>query len=456
MLVFRIGDNSSKIIPHKVPNFSKSPPVFRMSKFIYGIDFGTSNSALVILETETNQIVKLFTVPSLLFFPELKNRTDSLQYLVGHEAVEGYVESRMKGRFMKSIKKVLPNKSFVNTIIGNKSFRAEDLVSLILIYLKKQADDFLGENITTAVIGRPVVFDENPEKDALAQKRLAQAAKIAGFEEFYFQLEPIGAAFTYERSIKNEQLVLVGDFGGGTSDFSLMRLNPDAINRANRQADMIDQGGIYIGGDSFDSDIMWHRGTPHFGRGVKEEINKGKPIDLPLSYFHNICSWERMNFLDTLRMRISINKSYNFSGKDYRVKNLLTLIEDNLGYVLFKEIEKTKIELTSVDLAEFSFDENGISFSEKIAIQDFENEIIQKNLDSIDAYMLSFLDKNQVKPSEIDVVFMTGGTSMVRPLRNRFISCFGEAKIKSGDNFNSVATGLAYSYKVLVDNSLMV
>lgn len=420
-----------------------------MSRFIYGIDFGTSNSTLVILETETNKIVKLFTVPSLLFFPELKNRTESLQYLVGHAAVESYVESRMKGRFMKSIKKVLPNKSFVNTIIGNKSFRAEDLVSLILIYLKNQADEFVGENITTAVIGRPVVFDENPEKDALAQKRLAQAATIAGFKEFYFQLEPIGAAFTYERNIRSEQLVLVGDFGGGTSDFSLMRLNPNAINKANRQADMIAQGGIYIGGDSFDSDIMWHRGTPHFGRGVKEEINKGKPIDLPLSYFHNICSWERMNFLDTLRMRISINKSYNFSGKDYRVKNLLTLVEDNLGYVLFKEIEKTKVELTSAEFAEFAFDEHEISFKEQISIQDFENEIIQKNLNSIDTYMLEFLDKNRVKPTDIDVVFMTGGTSMVRPLRERFVGHFGEGKIESGDNFNSVAMGLAYSFKIL-------
>lgn len=423
-----------------------------MSKFIYGIDFGTSNSTLVILETETNKIVKLFTVPSLLFFPEVQNRNEQRPHLVGQLAVEGYVESRMKGRFMKSIKKVLPNKSFVNTIIGNKSFRAEDLVSLILIYLKKQADEFVGQDVTTAVIGRPVVFDENPEKDALAQKRLAMAAQIAGFREFYFQLEPIGAAFTYERNIKNEQLVLVGDFGGGTSDFSLMKLNPAAVNNAERQADMIAQGGIYIGGDSFDSDIMWHRGTPHFGRGVKEEINKGKPIDLPLSYFHSICSWERMNFLDTLRMRISINKSYNFSGKDYRVKNLLTLIEDNLGYVLFKEIEKTKIELATAETSEFAFDQHGITFSEKITIEEFSEEIIQKDLNSIDTYMLDFLAKNQVKLSDIDVVFLTGGTSMVRPLRERFVQHFGSDKIKSGDNFNSVAMGLAYSYKVLAGN----
>lgn len=420
-----------------------------MSKYIYGIDFGTTNSALAILETETNNLVKLFTIPSLLFFPEPTKPKEQVVPTVGNEAISLYVQNRMRGRFMKSIKKVLPNKSFIDTKIGSKSYRAEDLVALILINLKKQADDFIGENITTAVIGRPVVFDENPEKDALAQERLSKAAQIAGFDSFFFQMEPIGAAFTYERQIEKQELVLVADFGGGTSDFSLMRLNPDAIHQADRQADMLAQGGIYIGGDSFDSDIMWHKGTPHFGRGVKEEFTPGKPLDLPLSYFHNICSWERMNFLDSLRMRISINKSYNFSGKDYRVKNLQTLIEANLGYVLFKQIEKVKIDLTAIDNAILEFNEHEISINEPISIQDFENEIIDKNVEKIEKYLQEFLSQNQIKNKDIDVVFMTGGTSLVRPLRNIFVKRFGENNIKSGDNFNSVAMGLAYSYKML-------
>ena len=420
-----------------------------MSKFIYGIDFGTTNSALAILDTESNSLVKLFTIPSLLFFPEFNNPKEAIVPMVGNEAIAHYVQNRMRGRFMKSIKKVLPNKSFIDTKIGSKSYRAEDLVALILVHLKKLGDDFVGENITTAVIGRPVVFDENPEKDAIAQERLSKAARIAGFEQFYFQMEPIGAAFTYERQISKEELVLVADFGGGTSDFSLMRLNPDAINKADRQADMLAQGGIYIGGDSFDSDIMWHKGTPHFGRGVKEEFTPGKPIDLPLSYFHSICSWEKMNFLDSLRMRLSITKSYNFSGKDFRVKNLQTLIENNLGYVLFKQIEKVKIDLTDANDAVLAFNEHEIAINEAISINEFEKEIIDKNIEKIEHYLQDFLDKNNIKNQDIDVVFMTGGTSMVRPLRNLFVTRFGEKNIKSGDNFNSVAMGLAYSYRVL-------
>ncbi len=422
-----------------------------MSKFIYGIDFGTTNSALAILDTETNNLVKLFTIPSLLFFPEPTKPKEQVVPTVGNDAITLYVQNRMRGRFMKSIKKVLPNKSFIDTKIGSKSYRAEDLVALILVYLKKLGDDFTGENITTAVIGRPVVFDENPEKDALAQERLSKAARIAGFEDFYFQMEPIGAAFTYERQIEKQELVLVADFGGGTSDFSLMRLNPDAVNNADRQADMLAQGGIYIGGDSFDSDIMWNKGTWHFGRGVKEEFTMGKPLDLPLSYFHNICSWERMNFLDSLRMRISIAKSYNFSGKDYRVKNLQTLIEDNLGYVLFKQIEKVKIDLTAIDNAVFEFNEHGIAINEPISIQEFSEEIIEKNVEKIEQYLQDFLNRNQIHNQDIDVVFMTGGTSMVRPLRKIFVERFGENNIKSGDNFNSVAMGLAYSYRMLAE-----
>lgn len=420
-----------------------------MNKFIYGIDFGTTNSALAILDTQTNEIVRMFTTPSLLFFPENQNTKGDIVYSVGQEAVQRYVESRMQGRFMKSIKRVLPNKSFHDTKISGKKFKAEDLVAMILLFLKKQADVFLGEDIRVAVIGRPVVFDENPEKDQLAQDRLSKAARLAGFETFYFQMEPIGAAFSYERQIQKKELVLVGDFGGGTSDFSIMQLDPKAIHNSDRSQDMVAKGGIYIGGDSFDSDIMWHRGTPHFGRGVKEQFEPGKWLEVPLSYFTNICSWEKMNFLDTIKWRESIRKSYVFSGKDYRIKNLQTLVEKNLGYLLFKQVEQAKFGLTAEDLAAFTFEESGIHIQEMITIEDFESVIIHKNVEKIDRYLQDFLKRNAVSPADIDAVFLTGGTAFVRPLQHIFYRIFGEDRVKSGDHFNSVATGIAYSYGVL-------
>ncbi|WP_341227380.1 Hsp70 family protein [uncultured Arcticibacterium sp.] len=408
-----------------------------MSNFIYGVDFGTTNSALAILDLEKNEVVKVFTMPSVLFFPDLEH---GFAFSTGQEAIDNYVKSKSNGRLMKSIKSVLPIKSFTHTVISNKVFKSEDLVALVMKALKKQADDFLGEEVKTAVIGRPVVFSENAEKEAIAQKRLENAVKLSGFETVSYQMEPIAAAYTYERTLKKKELVLVADFGGGTSDFTLMELG------ANKTHDNIVQGGIYIGGDNFDSKLMWHKGTPHFGRGVKEKFFE-KWVPLPLSYFVNITTWAKMNFLNTNKMREAIRKSYFRSGDNPKVKNLLTLIEKNLGYELFQHVEKAKIELTKNDTTDFAFSNEEIDFKEPVSAKEFEEEIIEEELQKIGNYLDEFLAKNNASYEDIDSIFMTGGTSMVRGLRNLFTARFGASKIKSGDNFNSVAMGLAYSYK---------
>lgn len=414
--------------------------------YIYGIDFGTSNSALAILDVNTNEVVKIFTTPSLLFFPEMQNALEEPQYFVGKEAVEGYVNSRMKGRFMKSIKKVLPNKIFQSTRIHNKNYTAEELVSLIILHLKRQADAFLGMDIKTAVMGRPVVFDEDASKDAIAQKRLGNAAKLAGLETIFFQLEPIGAAFSYERQLTKSELVLVADFGGGTSDFTLMRLNPAATGQSDRKEDMIAQGGIYIGGDNFDSAIMWEKGTPHFGRGLDYQSIPNKWLAIPISFFLNICSWEKLNFFDSNKIKNDIKNYYNWSGKKPQLKNLMSLIEHNLGYNIFKVIENVKMELSRSENVTFAFHQEDIDFEEIITIENFEKGIIKNDLDKIDVYLSEFLEKHSYQNTQIESVFMTGGTSLVKPLQNRFMERFGAEKLKSGDNFNSVAIGLAYSY----------
>ncbi|MFT5887156.1 MAG: putative chaperone protein [Arcticibacterium sp.] len=417
-----------------------------MTKYIYGVDFGTTNSALAILDVDKNEVVKVFTMPSVLFFPEYQDSTKAFSYLTGQEAVEAYVKSRSKGRLMKSIKSVLPIKSFTHTVIAGNAFKSEDLVALIVSAMKKEADAYLGTEVKTAVIGRPVVFSENPEKDAVAQKRLEKAVTIAGFEKTYFQMEPIAAAFTYERSLKEEELVLVGDFGGGTSDFTIMPLG------TKRKVQDIVQGGIYIGGDNFDAKLMWHKGTPHFGRGVKEKFYN-KWLELPLSYFVNITTWAKMNFLNTNKMKEAIRKSYFQSDNNPKVKNLLTLVDKNLGYFLFQKVEQTKIELTQKDITNLAFNAEGIDFQEAVSIADFEDDIIAQDVNKISAYLDDFLLKNEVDYLAIDSVFMTGGTSMVRALKKLFICKFGESKIKSGDNFNSVAKGLAYSYQKFEDKA---
>jgi hypothetical chaperone protein len=409
-----------------------------MAKYIYGVDFGTTNSALAILDLDKNEVVKLFTMPSVLFFPE---QASGFTYFTGNEATERYIASKSAGRLLKSIKTVLPLKSFTHTVISRKSLKPEDLVAMIIKALKKQADDFVGEEIKSAIIGRPVVFSEDTDKEATAQWRLEKAVALAGFENVVFQLEPIAAAFTYERTLAQKEQVLVADFGGGTSDFTLMTLG----DNVSKQKMQIVKGGIYIGGDDFDSQIMWHKGTPHFGRGVKEKYHD-KWLELPLSYFLNITSWTKMNFFNTIKMKEAIRKSYFLSGNNPKVKNLLILIENNLGYHLFKEIEKTKIALANTDEANFVFQSDEIDLEEKVRIQEFESEIIVDELKKIEAYLDAFLESNEVSHGDIDSVFITGGSSRIRALKKIFDNKFGNKKIKSGDDFNSVAIGLAYSY----------
>ncbi len=155
------------------------------------------------------------------------------------------------------------------------------------------------------------------------------------------------------------------------------QLSPESIHQFDRQSDMIAKGGIYIGGDNFDSNIMWHKGTPHFGRGVQEKFDD-KWLDLPLSYFTNICSWEKMNFLNSYKMLEAINRSYVFSGRNPKVKNLYNLLDKNLGYALFQKVEQSKIDLTQNDTANLQFNEHEIEINESISLAELSNQIIQK------------------------------------------------------------------------------
>ena len=259
-------------------------------KYLYGIDFGTSNSAVSIFDTEQNRIIDTITVSSLLYFSNFQEAGEPLKYFVGKEAVTEYIKEGMKGRFMKSIKRVLPRSSFSETRIFSQRMTASDLVTLVLKELKEKADALIGESCTKAVIGRPVFFDDDDdEKDALAQTRLLKAVEMAGFTNVRFQYEPIAAAYAYEKSITSKEKVLVADLGGGTTDFTFIELDPNSKKNTDRRKDIFATGGVYVGGDSFDSSFMYDKGTPHFGRGVMYESSPGKFLDLPLSLFTNIC-----------------------------------------------------------------------------------------------------------------------------------------------------------------------
>lgn len=416
-----------------------------MSKFLYGIDFGTTNSALSIYNEENKEIIDTISIPSLIYFTEAKSFIDGESHIIGEKAIEAYLNDGMKGRFIKSIKQILSRSTFTETRIHNKRYTAADLVTLILKDLKAKADKIIGEDCKKAIIGRPVFFDDdNTQKDTLAQSRLKKAAENAGFTEVRFQFEPIGAAFAYEKTINKKERVLVADLGGGTTDFTYLILDPDKVGSKDRKNDMIASGGIYVGGDSLDSAFMWEKGTPYFGKNTMYEATPGKVLNVPKSLFANICTWDKMNFFNGLKIQKEIENYYFYSNNDPKFKNLITLVENNLGYSLFRSIEKTKIELSDQPVSNFSYSNMGIEINEEIPLSHY-NSIIEKDVNRIEAYLNQFMETYNINAAEIDCLFLTGGTSMVSAIQNLFKSKFPHIPLNSGDNFKSVAKGLAYS-----------
>ncbi len=422
-----------------------------MKKFLYGIDFGTTNSALSIFDEEKGEITNTIMVPSLIYFPEGQDD----EYIIGEEAISAYLHDGMRGRFIKSVKQILSRSSFTETRIGRKRFNAAALVALILKELKLRADKVTGQDCRKAVIGRPVFFDDDDtQKDSLAQSRLEKAADLAGFDAVRFQFEPIGAAFAYEKTLLQKKTVLVADLGGGTTDFTCLVLDPVNAGRRNRKENFLATGGIYIGGDSFDSAFMWEKGTPYFGKNTRYQAVPGKYLYVPKSLFSNICTWDKMNFFNSVRVKNEIEDYYYFSDKDPMLKNLITLVNQNLGYSVFHAIEQTKIELSSRNSSPFTYSRSGIEINELISVKEYE-DIISKDFMKISNYLDEFLTTNDIKVKDIDCLFLTGGTSMIPAIRNLFRLRFPDIPLNSGDNFISVAKGLAYSgYLFEEDNKL--
>lgn len=416
-----------------------------MKKLLYGIDFGTTNSALSVFDEEQKEVITTIIIPSLIYFPAGLSSSSASEYVVGERAVEEYLKDGMQGRFIKSVKQILSRSTFSETRIHNRRYNASDLVAIIISELKKRADLLMGQVCQKAVIGRPVFFDDDDQqRDTLAQSRLSKAAELAGLREVRFQFEPIGAAFAYERALKKKERVLVADLGGGTTDFTFLTLDPDRKDRSDRQKDVLATGGIYIGGDSFDSSFMWERGTPYFGKNVQYQGTSGKVLTVPMSLFAHICTWDKMNFFNSLRVRKDIEDYYYFSGNNPKFRNLITLIDNNLGYSLFREIEKTKIALSQTDNARFQYANMGIEIGEDVSLEEY-NGIIEKDVRRIDDYLERFLTENAIKKEAIDGLFLTGGSSLVPAVGALFKKKFPQVRLHSGDNFISVAKGLAYS-----------
>lgn len=403
-----------------------------------GLDFGTSNSAVALPSGDVlrvdlaNDEPRLFR--SVLFFPEY-----ATGYLAGAQAIEEYLQ-RSEGRFIQSIKGWLPSRSFTATQIRNKPFKLEDLVAMLLRQIRERAEAAAGTAFDEVTLGRPAVFAADESHDALAQRRLLRAAELAGFKRIRFLIEPIAAALAYEATLGKEELVLVADFGAGTSDLTIMRLGPERRGAADRRADVIASGGVPVGGDRFDAEIMRHKLLPHFGLGSTYEVMQKRMV-VPMSILGRLLSWHEMSFIRERATQELIDRILHTSDNVPAIEALYDLVEENLGYRLFRAIEAAKIRLSSADRARIQFDEARVQVDEPITRSEFER-FSAPLVAELEACTSNLLERAQLRADQIESVFLTGGSSQIPAVRELFASRFGEDRLRTANAFTSVAEGL--------------
>ena len=397
-----------------------------------GFDFGTSNTVVTLFDSESGGML-VTADSSVLFLPDCGSRAQ--ERYVGSEAVERYIASGMKGRFIQSIKTSLSDPGFGSTVIYEKRYTPEELVAMIVRSFKDRAELSAGHEIRSAVFGRPVRFAEESERDALAENRLRSAAERCGFTDIRFSYEPVAASARYAKDIPHGSYAMVCDFGGGTSDFSVVRGESGAI-------EVLASHGVRVGGDDLEGEVMWNRLIAYFGYGTEYE-SYGKMLPVPVDIYRTICRWERIPFLKTSKIRDDLRYIRNGARDRGAVERLIALIDDDLGYALFSAIKTAKHALSGEDSAAVRFFEHGIEMKERILLHEFD-EYIDSEVARLDAATAEVLERSGVKADRITAVFLTGGSSAVRAIRETVRRRFPGAEVKPDtERFNSVALGLA-------------
>ncbi len=406
---------------------------------VCGLDFGTSNSAVALPSGEVLRIDATAAQPRLLrtvlFFPE-----DTPDILAGNEAIERYQEDNA-GRFIQSMKTWLPASSFTRTQLRNRTLSLEELIAVFLRRVRELASKAVGEDVDEVVLGRPARFSVDPKADAFAEERLRKAAELAGFAQVRFLIEPIAAALAYEATLKRDEVVLVADFGAGTSDLTVMHLGPSRRGHGDRRADVVASSGVYVGGDRFDSAIMKSKLFPYFGAGSTYEVGQGhKRMPMPTYVSTRLLSWNEMSLIREKKTRELIDLMLKTSDRKPAIQALHDLVMYNLGFRLYRAIEKAKVELSTKQEARIDFEDERVSIHETVTRDEFEaaSAHLITELEECTDELLGRLPAGL----KIDSVFLTGGSSHVPAVRQLFARKFGEKKLRTADAFTSVVEGL--------------
>jgi hypothetical chaperone protein len=411
-----------------------------------GVDFGTTNT--VVSRLDVNGAARLATFThegrdfapfrsTLSFHADPDNPRERVVN-AGPWAIEAYLEEPLETRLLQSFKSHAASALFTDTQILGRRFRFEDLLSTFLLQVRHHAAEAFGV-APTVIVGRPVAFvGARPDAD-LAMSRYRAAFARLGFEDIRFAYEPIAAAFFFARKLIEPATVLVGDFGGGTSDFSLVRFPPGADGV---RAEALANAGVGLAGDAFDFRIIDNLVSPRLGKGASYKSHENI-LPIPNRYYAAFARWEQLALLRASRDMRDIRDLAKTCLQPEKLEWLVELLDDNHGYRLYQAVSAFKEALSSADEAEFRFEAGSIAITRTVSREKFETWIAPE-LAAMGGAIDEVLAKADLTPDAVDRVFLTGGSAFVPAVRRLFEDRFGPERIEGGDELVSIATGLAY------------
>ena len=413
------------------------------------IDFGTSNSAIAIPAGEAMRLVELEpghrTMPTAVFYFVEGSEAHGPPRAFGRAALAAYVDG-VDGRLMRSMKSILGSSLVEQTtdVGGGRGVKYLDIIAGYLLHLKTFAEREAGARIDQVVLGRPVFFvDDEPERDAQAQAALESAARAVGFRDIHFQYEPIAAAFDFERSVSSEQVVLVADIGGGTSDFSVVRVGPEQAKRLERKGDILANHGVHIAGTDFDRRVELASILGEFGYGAYGPSINGAPArEVPSAVYFDLATWHLINTLYNPQRVAELRQMRSFYADARHHQRLMTVVTERLGHELASRAEAAKISVaeggdTRIDLSHVER-ALAVTLTEREAVRAIAGDLER----IVDAARVTVAQAG-LRPDQIDALYFTGGSTGLRLLAQQIAAVFPQARAVRGDRFASVATGLA-------------
>jgi hypothetical chaperone protein len=408
-----------------------------------GIDFGTTNSSVALARDDGSIESVQFrttagtteTYRSVLYFEP------GAPGIGGPVAIERYLEADDKGRLIQSLKSFLASRVFTGTSVYGKQFPLEDLITIMLREIRVQSESQIGAFDGPIAVGRPIHYAnaDSEEDNQFALGRLNRALAKAGIGPVIFEYEPVAAAFFYESSLDHDELILIGDFGGGTSDFSILRVGPTAVR--DRVPRILGTEGVALAGDSFDSRVVNNLIAPKLGRG-SEYRSVEKILPMPEWIYGDLSRWHYLSFLKTNETIEMLRGIRSQSLEPEKIAGLLHIVEDDLGFYLHQSVQGMKVELSSQMVGNFVFDDYVVEMNGRVKRSSFE-KWIAPDLEKIRICVERLLKSSGISPQNIDRVFLTGGSSLVPAVRKIFEDRFDPGRISGGSEFTSVAKGLA-------------